>query len=96
MGSVTDATRSQRRPVEGDDVKDIVPDKPFRGVTVIGVLQGFGNTHWTVVADEGEMSKSGAGTVTVIVTFWFKDPLVPVTLTRYVPGAMLVDAARLS
>ena len=30
------------------------------------------------------------------VTFWVRDPLVPVTLTRYMPGEMLVAAVMLS
>jgi acyl-CoA hydrolase len=53
-------------------------------------------TQGTLVAVEGEMSKSGTGTVTVTVAFWVKDPLVPVTFTRYIPGEMLVVAVMLS
>ena len=46
----------------------------------------------TVVAVEGEMLKFGVGTVTVIVALCVREPLVPVTFTRYVPGAMLLVA----
>ena len=48
------------------------------------------------MAVEGDMSKLGTGTVTVIVVFRLNDPLVPVMFTRYVPGAMLLAAVMLS
>ena len=80
----------------GIAVNDTVPVKPYFGVIATAAVHAFPATHWTVVGVEGEMSKSGTGTVTVIVTFWFRDPLVPVTLTRYVPGSMPLDAAMLN
>ena len=85
------------RPMAGGiAVNDTVPVKPFVGVIVIVVEQAFPATQGTVVGVEGEMSKSGIGTVTVIVAFWVRDPLVPVTFTRYVPGEMLLVAVMLS
>jgi len=77
-------------------VNDTVPVRPFFGVIVIIVEHAFPAMHWTVVGVEGEMSKSGTGTVTVIVTCWFREPLVPVMLTKYVPGSMLLDAVMLN
>ena len=96
-GRVIERSGLQAKPRAGGiAVKDTVPVKPFRDKIVIVVEQAFPVTHGTEVGVDGEMSKSGAGTVTAIVTCWVNDPLVPVTFTRYVPGAMLGDAARLS
>ena len=67
-GTVMDAMLSQRRPMSGVAVNVKVPVKPFRGVIVIVAVQLFPTAHWTVVG-AAEMLKSGAGTVTVIVTF---------------------------
>jgi hypothetical protein len=95
-GTVIGAMVLQRRPKSGEVVNDTVPAKPFRGVIVIVATQPFPMTQGTLVAVEGEMSKSGTGTVTVIVTFWLRAPLVPVTFTRYIPGEMLLAAVMLS
>ena len=82
-GRVIERSGLQAKPRAGGiAVKDTVPVKPFRGKIVIVVEQAFPVTHGTAVRVDGEMSKSGAGTVTVIVTFCVKNPLVPVTLTR--------------
>lgn len=95
-GTVIGAMVLQSRPKSGEVVNDTVPAKPFRGVIVIVAIQLFPMTQGTLVAVEGEMSKSGTGTVTVIVAFWVNDPLVPVTFTRYIPGEMPLAAAMLS
>jgi hypothetical protein len=95
-GTVIGSMALQRRPKSGEVVNDTVPAKPFRGVIVIVAIQIFPTTQGTLVAVEGEMSKSGTGTVTMIVAFWVKDPLVPVTFTRYVPGERLPAAVMLS
>jgi hypothetical protein len=96
-GRVIEGGWLQARPNAGGiAVNDTVPVKPFRGVIVIVVEQAIPITHGTVVGVDGEMSKSGGGTVTVTVTFWINDPLVPVTFTRYVPGERLLAAVMLS
>jgi hypothetical protein len=56
------------------------------------VWQLFPIVHWTVVAVEGAILKLGVGMVTVIVVLWDKDPMVPVTFTKYVFGATVLDA----
>ena len=96
-GRVIDGGWSQARPRAGGiAVNDTVPVKPSRGAIAIVVEQAIPVTHGTVVGVDGEMSKSGGGTVTVIVTFWINDPLVPVTFTRYAPGGRLLAAVMLS
>jgi hypothetical protein len=45
-----------------------VPENPFSGAIVMVVSQPFPTVHWVVVAVEGAIVKSGAGTVTVMVT----------------------------
>jgi hypothetical protein len=81
VGTVIEAIASQSRPTPGEDAKVTTPANPFRGMIVIVVVQLFPTAQGTVVG-LAEMSKSGAGTVTVIVAVWVNAPLVPVTFTR--------------
>ena len=71
----------QLSPWLGLGVKVTVPANPFVGAIAIVVGQSIPTRQETVVG-AAEMSKSGAGTVTVIVTLWLKAPLAPVTFTR--------------
>jgi len=62
-------------------VKVTVPANPFVGAIAIVVGQSIPTRQETVLG-VAETSKSGAGTEIVIVTFWLKAPLAPVTFTR--------------
>jgi hypothetical protein len=95
VGTVMEATASQSRSRLGEAVKVTVPVKPFRGAIVIVVVQLFATAQGTVVG-VADKSKSGAGTVTVIVAFCDNDPSIPVTFARYVPGATLLATVMLS
>jgi hypothetical protein len=56
---------------------------PFRGLMVIvDALELLAEIVREVGFVETVKSGAGGGTVTVIVTFWLRDTLVPVTFTR--------------
>ncbi len=50
----------------------------------------------TVIGDIAVIEKSGVGMMIVTVAVWVRAPAVPVTFTRYEPGAMLTLAATVS
>jgi hypothetical protein len=64
----TELTVLQASPVEDATVKVTVPENPFCAAIVMVVPQPFPTVHCVVVAVEGAIVKSGAGTVTVMVT----------------------------
>jgi hypothetical protein len=74
----------QVRP-EGVDacVSVTVPVNPFDGeIVTLDTAAVVPSAGVGVDGDETTIEKSGDGTVTVIVDFWERSPLVPVTLTR--------------
>ncbi len=82
--------RVQVRPVAGDmlEVRDTTPLKPLTAVTVTVDVPEPGATKLKLVG-LAEIVKSC--TVTVTVAEWDNDPLVPVTVTVYVPPDPLHD-----
>ncbi len=66
-----------------------LPEKPLRLVRVIVEFPANPCTMLKVVGLE-DMLKSGPTTVTATVAEWESDPLVPVTVTVYVPAALAV------
>jgi hypothetical protein len=72
-----------------------VPVNPLRAVTVIVDVP---ERPLLMVSDAGEaeMEKSGVVTCTVRLTVWLSDPLVPVTVTKYVPLLALLGTVIVS
>lgn len=80
-----DGLRVQVNPVEGDgaEVKTTVPVNPFTGATVIVDVAEDPALAFAVV---GLAVTLKSWTVTVTVAVWTSTPLVPVTVTVYIPA----------
>ncbi len=81
------------RPVTGavvDAARFTPPAKLFRLVSVMVEAAELPATRLAGVTAVAEMLKSGPTTVTATVAGWDSDPLVPVTVTVYVPAALVV------
>lgn len=61
-----------------------VPVNPLRAATVMVEVPEYPLLMLKDVGD-AESEKSGVVTCTVMATVWVKDPLVPLTVTEYVP-----------
>jgi hypothetical protein len=72
-----------------------VPVNPLRAVTVIVEVP---RDPLLMLKDEGdaEIEKSGEVTCTVTLMVWLNDPLVPVTVTEYVPLLALLGTVTVS
>ncbi len=71
------------RPFEGLSDKTTVPVKPFTGPTVTVRLDWLPTNNMT---DDWLMETEKSTTLTVKTIEWDNGPLVPVTVTVYVPG----------
>jgi hypothetical protein len=72
-----------------------VPVNPLRAVTVI-VEVPLDPLLMLKDAGEAEIEKSGEVTCTVTLVVWLSDPLVPVTVTEYVPLLALLGTVTVS
>jgi hypothetical protein len=82
-------------PVGAVAAKVIVPVNPLRAVTVIVDVPEDPLLMLKDVGD-AEIEKSGVVTCTVTPTVWLNDPLVPVTITEYVPLLALLGTVTVS
>ena len=79
--------RLQLRPASAALVRETVPDEPPSEATVIVTLALVPASNWLTVVWLAMTEKSN--TITWILTRCTREPLVPVTLTLYDPGAIL-------
>ncbi len=94
MASVTLGELSEAAAPAGDtaEVRLMGPVKPLRLVRVI-VEVPDDPVGMSRVTGFAEILKSAVGTtVTVMVTEWIREPLIPVTFTKYAPGGVNVFA----
>ncbi len=79
--------RLQLRPASAALVRETVPDEPPSEATVIVTLALVPASNWLTVVWPAMTEKSN--TITWTLTRCTREPLVPVTLTLYDPGATL-------